>query len=156
MEQDALEYLVDLGYSKDVLLDTEKGLFSKKPLERVVYPKIETLHVSTLTSIVDYIKSGIDHVPDNYLIQVVNPKEVRILTPINDDLERDEILRARAILPDNIRYDSFMDTDQFNIMIQSGFSDKGNKDLLLKFTGLIRDEAVKETGDDGISQKGND
>lgn len=46
-----------------------------------------------------------------------------------------------------------MDTETFNIMLQSSFADKGDKETLLKYTGLIRDEAVKTTGDDGISQQ---
>ena len=37
-------------------------------------------------------------------------------------------------------------------MLQSSFTDSGDKEVLQKYTGLVRDEAVKETGDDGISQ----
>lgn len=153
MRQEALEYLVGLGYKEDVLVKTPKGLFSKKKLERVLRPTAETLTVSTLTSIIDYIKAEVDPVPGAYLIQVVSPREVKVLTPLNEDKVREEILNARAILPDNVRYDSFLNTDKFNIMLQYGFQDFGDKALLLKFTGLIRDESVKETGDDGISQK---
>lgn len=153
MERETLEYLVKLGYEEDILVETDKGLFTKKRLERVLAPTAETLKVSTLTSIVDYIKSDVDPAPFRYLIQVVSPREVKVLTPLNVDEMREEILNAKAILPDNISYDSFLDTERFNIMLQSGFANVGDKDLLLKFTGLIRDEAVKETGDDGISQK---
>lgn len=153
LNKEALEYLVEMGYKKELLVATEKGLFSKVPLTRVKFPKIETLQVSNLTSIIEFLKSNIDKNNKKLLIQVVSPKEVRVLTPIGVDGDREEILRATAILPDNLRYDSFLDTEKFNIMLQAGFSDKGNKDLVLKFTGLIRDEAVKETGDNGISQK---
>lgn len=153
INKEALEYLVEMGYEKELLVTTEKGLFSKVPLTRVKFPKIETLQVSNLTSIIDFLKSNIDKNDEKLLIQVVSPKEVRVLTAIGVDGEREEVLRAIAILPDNLRYDSFLDTEKFNIMLQAGFADKGNKDLVLKFTGLIRDEAVKETGDNGISQK---
>lgn len=157
LNKEALEYLVQLGYEEDVLVETDKGLFSKIPLTRIEFPKVDTLKVSNLTSIVDYLKSNIDDLGDwlskKMLIQVVSPQEVKLLSPIlTDEYRRDEILRAVAILPDNIRYDSFIDTERFNIMLQAGFADKGDKALVLKFTGLIRDEAVKETGDDGISQ----
>ena len=37
-------------------------------------------------------------------------------------------------------------------MLQSGIADNDDKKLLLKFTGLIQEEAVKKTGDDGVSQ----
>ncbi|MCF6466373.1 hypothetical protein [Clostridium sp. Cult2] len=150
--KEALEYLVGLGYEKDILVETDKGLFSKVPLTRVNFPRVETLEVSNLTSITDYMKSNIDGYKEKLLIQVVSPREVRLLTPLNDDDVRDEILRAVAILPNNVFYDRFIDTERFNIMLQSGFTDNEDKELLLKFTGLIRDEAVKDTGDDGISQ----
>ncbi|WMM24070.1 hypothetical protein RBU61_14215 [Tissierella sp. MB52-C2] len=152
LNKDALEYLVGLGYEEEVLVSTENGLFTKVPLTRVKLPKIETLKVSNLTSVIDFIKTNIDDNDVRLLIQVVSPGEVRVLTPIREG-ERDEILRAVAILPNNIRYDSFIDTEMFNIMLQSSFADNNDKDLLLKFTGLIRDEAVKETGDNGVSQK---
>lgn len=153
LNKEALEYLVELGYEKEMLVETEKGLFSKVPLTRVKFPKTETLQVSNLTSIIDFLKSNIDNQEGRLLIQVVSPGEVKVLTPIGIDRDREEILRANAILPDNFRYDSFIDTERFNIMLQAAFADKGDKALVLKFTGLIRDEAVKETGDDGISQK---
>lgn len=152
LNREALEYLVNLGYEKDVLVETEKGLFSKTKLERVELPQIDTLEVSNLTSVVDFMKANIDGIQDKLLIQVSSPRTVRLLTPLDVDRNRQEILRAVAILPDNIIYDRFIDTERFNIMLQSGFADNEDKELLLKFTGLIRDEAVKETGDDGISQ----
>lgn len=153
LNKEALEYLVKLGYEEEVLVETNKGLFSKVPLKRVEFSKIETLQVSNLTSIIDFLKTNIDKILEKLLIQVVSPSEVRLLTRINQDRCREEILRATAILPDNLRYDSFIDTERFNIMLQAGFADKGDKALVLKFTGLIRDEAVKETGDTGVSQK---
>ncbi|WP_077369693.1 hypothetical protein [Anaerosalibacter sp. Marseille-P3206] len=153
LNKEALEYLVGLGYEEDVLVETEKGLFSKTKLERVELPQIETLKVSNLTSIVDFMKANIDGIEGKLLIQVVSPREVKILSPLDTDRNRQEILRAVAILPDNIIYDRFIDTERFNIMLQSGFADNEDKKLLLKFTGLIRDEAVKDTGDDGISQQ---
>ncbi|MDY0235087.1 MAG: hypothetical protein RBR71_03625 [Gudongella sp.] len=153
LNKEALEYLVRLGYDEDVLVDTDFGLFSKINLVRIKLPKVETLQVSNLTSVIEFLKANIDEWESRLLIQVVSPCEVRVLTPLDSERDRQEILRASAILPNNIRYDSFIDTEQFNIMLQASFADKGDKALVLKFTGLIRDEAVKETGDNGISQK---
>ena len=39
------------------------------------------------------------------------------------------------------------------VFIQSSFVDKGDKTVLLQYTGLIKNEAVKTTGDDGVSQQ---
>ncbi|WP_252220162.1 hypothetical protein, partial [Clostridium sp. CMCC3678] len=94
-----------------------------------------------------------DAIDTKLLIHVASHKRVDLYGPLNADREREGYLVAGAELPTNIRYESFLDTEQFNIMLQSSFADKGNKEALLKYTGLVRDEAVKTTGDDGISQK---
>ncbi|WP_130806503.1 hypothetical protein [Senegalia massiliensis] len=153
INREGLEYLVGLGLDKEVLVETEKGLFTTQNLKRVTEPEVQALRVSNLTSVVDYIKKNIDEIGVKLLIQVRSPEQVNVLSPLNRDGERDEFMIAKAILPDNIRYDQFLDTERFNIMMQSSFDDKGDKPLILKFTGLIRDEAVKQTGDNGVSQK---
>lgn len=153
LNKESLEYLVNLGYEREALVETDKGLFSKVRLQRVELPQVETLRVSNLTSLIDYCKSNFDNIQGKLLIQVVSPKEVKLLTPLDKDKNRQEILKAVVILPDNIFYRRFMDTESFNIMMQSAFVDNEDKAKILKFTGLIRDEAVKETGDTGVAQK---
>lgn len=151
--KEALEFLVGLGEEKQILVETEQGLFTTRNLKRVEAPKAATLTVSTLTGFVDYIKSNFDLLPDKLLVQVKSPDEVRLYSPLNNDRDRELFLKADAILPNNVVYDRFLGTEQFNIMLQSSFVDAGDKNVLLKYTGLIKDSAVKETGDDGVSQK---
>ena len=38
-------------------------------------------------------------------------------------------------------------------MLQSAFVNNKDKEILLKYTGLIQDDAVKTIGDDGVSQQ---
>ncbi|WP_125153126.1 hypothetical protein [Clostridium rectalis] len=152
INKEGLEYLVGLGEEKEVLIDTEQGLFTTVNLSRVKLPKASTLTVSTLTGFVDYIKSNLDRLPEQLLVQVKSHVQVRLYSPLNTDREREEYIQAEAILPNNIVYNRFLSTEQFNIMLQSSFVDIGDKDVLLKYTGLVKDEAVKSTGDDGVSQ----
>lgn len=151
--REALEYLVGLGAEKDPIVILDQGTFTKERLSRVTEAKAGTLTVSTLTGLVDYIKSNIDKLPENLLIQVKSYKEVALYSPLNVDREREQYISAEAILPSNVIYDRFIGTEQFNIMLQSSFIDVGTKSTLLKYTGLIQDEAVKTTGDDGVSQQ---
>lgn len=153
INREALEYLVELGVKEDPIVDLEQGTFTKERLSRVTEPKAETLTVSTLTGLVDYIKSNIDKLPEKLLIQVRSHKEVALYSPLNMDREREQYIKAEAILPNNVVYDRFLSTEQFNIMLQSSFVDAGTKATLLKYTGLVQDEAVKTTGDDGVSQQ---
>lgn len=131
----------------------DQGTFTKASLSRVKEAKASVLTVSTLTGLVDYIKSDLDKLPEKLLIQVISPREGALYSPLNADREREQYISAEAILPDNVVYDRFIGTEQFNIMLQSAFVDVGTKSALLKYTGLIQDEAVKTTGDDGVSQQ---
>lgn len=153
INREGLEYLVTLGEEKEPIINLNQGTFSTVSLNRVTEPKARSLSISTLTGFVDYIKSNIDAINTKLLIHVVSPNSVRLYGPLNADREREGYLVAEADLPNNIRYENFLDTEQFNIMLQSSFVDKGDREILLKYTGLVRDEAVKTTGDDGISQK---
>lgn len=153
MEKESLEFLVNLGESTNPIVKIEQGTFSKENLKRIYEPKAETLKVSTLTGLVDYIKAKIDILPAKLLIQVVSYKEVALHCPLDNDRSREKVIEACALLPNNIEYGRFIDTEQFNIMLQSGFIDGGTKETLLKYTGLIQDESVRSTGDDGVSQQ---
>ncbi|WP_034866957.1 hypothetical protein [Clostridium paraputrificum] len=153
INQEALKYLVNLGEEKDPIVMLDQGTFTKESLSRVKEAKASVLTVSTLTGLVDYIKSDLDKLPEKLLIQVISPRKVALYSPLNADREREQYISAEAILPDNVIYDRFIGTEQFNIMLQSAFVDVGTKSALLKYTGLIQDEAVKTTGDDGVSQQ---
>lgn len=153
INKEALEYLVDLGMERDPIIQLEQGTFSRENLKRVNDPVATTLKVSTLTGLVDYIKANVDELKGELLIQVKSHDEVRLFSKLNKDRDRELYIQAEAILPNNIRYNSFIDTENFNIMLQSSFVDTGDKAVLLKYTGLVQDEAVKSTGDDGVSQQ---
>lgn len=153
LNKEALEYLVGLGFGKDALVETEQGLFSKVPLHRVNFPKIQSLEVSTLTSLIDYIKDNFDDLGE-VLIHVVDSNTVEVLSRLDsgDTGDRDCFMVSKANLP-KINYGIFYSLEEFNILLQSSFVANKDRNLLLKFTGLVKDENVKETGDDGISQK---
>ena len=154
MEQrEALEYLVNLGEKKEPIIELDQGTFSRVSLNRVTEPVASKLTVSTLTGLVDYIKTNVDHLEGKLLIQVKSPEEVALYSPLNADREREKYVSAEAILPNNVVYDRFLDTERFNIMLQSAFVDNEDKAKLLKYTALITDDTVKNFGDDGVSQK---
>ncbi|WP_315074119.1 hypothetical protein [uncultured Clostridium sp.] len=154
--KEALEYLVGLGTEKEPIIQLEQGTFSTVSLQRVKEPKAVAVVVSTLTGLVDYIKSNIDGLAGEYeklLIQVKSPDEVKLYGPLNVDREREQFISAEAILPNNVVYERFLDVERFNIMLQSSFVENDDKKILLKYTGLVQDDAVKSTGDDGVSQQ---
>lgn len=154
MEQkEALEYLVGLGFEQNPIVSTDLGVYSKTQLRRMELPLADSLTVSTLTGLVDYIKNNIDKVDGELLVHVKSHKVVRLYSPLNMDRQREKFLVAEAILPDNIVYDRFLNTEQFNIMLQSSFVDIGDRKTLITYTALTQDGPVRTIGDDGVSQQ---
>jgi hypothetical protein len=150
-EREALEYLVGLGATDIIEVDGKK--FSSKPIHAVKDPKPAQLTVSTLTALVDYLKSNLDKKSsEKLLIHIISPEKVDLHSELREDKDRETYIVCEALTPNNIRYNNFIDTENFNIMLQSSFVDNHDKSLLLKVTGCIRDNAVKEVGDDGVSQ----
>jgi hypothetical protein len=45
-----------------------------------------------------------------------------------------------------------MEVERFNIMLQACFLQNSDRDKILQVVGTIKEEAVKTTGDDGITQ----
>lgn len=153
INKEAIEYLVNLGEKDDPIIQLGQGTYSRVGLSRVTEPVASSLTVSTLTGLVNYIKGNVDKLKGELLIQVKSEEEVRLYSPLNEDRERELYIKAEAILPNNVRYDQFIDTERFNIMLQSSFVDIGDKKALLQYTGLVQDENVKSIGDDGVSQQ---
>ena len=155
MEQrEAIEYLVGLGLENNPIVRVDGlGVYSKTQLRRMEKPVADTLCVSTLTGLVDFVKNNIDKLTGELLVHVKSYEEVYLYSPLNADRNRELFLRAEAILPSNIRYDRFLDTEQFNIMLQSSFVDKGDRKTLLTYTALTQDGPVRTIGDDGVSQQ---
>ena len=85
INQEALKYLVNLGEEKDPIVMLDQGTFTKASLSRVKEAKASVLTVSTLTGLVDYIKSDLDKLPEKLLIQVISPRAVALYSPLNAD-----------------------------------------------------------------------
>jgi hypothetical protein len=151
MIRSALEFLIGLGEAK--IQEIKGGTYTDKKLTRVFEQTADDLKTTTLTALVDYIKSGIDKkYSDTLLIHVVSPKVVTLESELNNDRVRETYMKCEVMLPNNIRFAQFTGTEEFNIMLQSSFIDTADKSLLLQVTGLIKEKDVRETGDDGISQ----
>ncbi len=154
MIKDALKYIVDLG---EVTIKNIHGdMYSNKELHRIdpYYPKANAFTVSTLTSLVDYIKAGIDSMPDKMIIVVKSPTEVVLMSMLDENRDREVLVRVEANIPE-FRYGDFINHEKFLIGVQSKFIDDPttDKDLILKFAGTVENGTVAQYGDDGVSQK---
>jgi len=151
MIKEALQYIV--GLNKPELMSIEGQTYSDKNLSRVSYnPKAKSIKMSTLTSLVDYIKAGVDTMADNMIVQVISPLEVKLISMLDAERIREEIVYVEGSVPD-FRYGSYIDNESFLIALQAKFMPSPDRDLLLKFAGTVESGTVAKYGDDGISQK---
>ncbi|MDU4597486.1 MAG: hypothetical protein E6Y49_05930 [Clostridium sporogenes] len=149
--RESLEYLIGLARNEMVEVNGQK--YSTKRLNQVQDPIPAELRTRTLTALVDYLESEIDKKSsEKLLVHVIGPDKVALYSELRKDAEREIYMICDALTPDNIYFDRFMDTEQFNIMLQSSFIENKDRLLLLKVTGCVKDSAVKEVGDDGVSQ----
>lgn len=151
MIKEALEYIVSLR--EPVIKEIEGETYSDKPLTRIVHnPKAREIEMTTLTSLAEYMKAGIDRMADKMIVHVLSPTKVALYSQLDDDREREYMVRVDAQLPE-FSYDQYYDHEKFCIALQSKFIDDENRALLLKFAGTVEAGTVAGYGDDGVSQK---
>ncbi len=153
MIKKAFEYIVGLSCPWVEKIGDET--YSDKPLHRISYvPRASSIEMNTLSSLIDYIKSGVDAFSDQMIIHVQSPTMVSMYSALDCERVREYVVEVKAQLP-RFAFDQFQDHEAFCIGIQSKCIDDPNTDkaLLLKFAGTVEAGSVAEYGDDGITQK---
>lgn len=149
--REAFEYIV--GLRKPEIVEINGEQYSDKELTRICHnPKANRIEMTTLTSLVEYIKSNIDIMAPKMIVHVVNPTRVILFSQLDDDREREYLIDVKAQVPE-FRYGSYMNHESFLIALQSKFIDNPDRELLMKFTGTVENGTVAQYGDDGITQK---
>ena len=150
-EKEALEYLVQLGQDMEKVVTINDQPYTHLNLKRIMDPAVEPVILHTLESLVTFFKEREDWM-DPLIVHIEDATTVKLMGPTGDDYTRQVFAIVKAELPREITYGQFYDTETFNINLQSRFVDNESKKLVLRFTGLIKEENVKQTGDDGVSQ----
>ena len=153
MIKKAMEYIV--GLSCPTIQKIGEETYSDKPLNRISYvPLAKSIEMNTLSSMIDYIKSGVDHFSDPMIIHVQSPTRVAMYSALDCEREREYVVEVNAKLP-RFAFDQFQDHESFCIGVQAKCVDDPDTDkaLLLKFAGTVEAGSVSEYGDDGVSQK---
>src|SRR5690625_1470753 len=120
-------------------------------IEEINTFSVNTLNVKTLTSLVDYIKSNESRpITENYL-HIEDERTVSLFSGLDSKGYRERLITASAIVP-RFEYEHFHDAEELIIALQSTFTKTGDRDLLLKVIGNIKEENVRNTGDTGFSQ----
>lgn len=153
MIKNALQYII--GLAKPEIQNVGGVSYSDKQLHRInPIPYANEIQLNTLSSLIDYIRSGVDSFGGRMIIHVQSPVKVAMYSALDVERNREEIVTVNAQIP-NFDFGRFMDHESFCIGVQSKFVNDTSTDkaLLLKFAGTVEAGSVAEYGDDGISQK---
>lgn len=151
MIKEALKYIV--GLSAAEVKEINGQTYSDKPLNRICHnPKASEITMNTLSSLVDYIKSNVDEMPEKMIIHVKSPTEVALFSQLDNERQREYLVDVHARIPE-FDFNKFMEHELFCINLQSKFTDTLDRALILKFAGTVEAGSVSEYGDDGVSQK---
>lgn len=149
----ALQYIV--GLQEPATIEVENRVYSTKALTPVKKPFQSELQVSTLSSIVEYVKKNFDRGEDAYpfVVHIEGECLVSLKSKIQDEFEqRITFMRAEPNIPKEFNFDRFIDIESFIIGLQAKFVQNDQAREVLSFVGNIKEENVRNTGDDGISQ----
>jgi hypothetical protein len=146
--KEALQYLVKLGNVETK--EVGKQIFSTQPLHHIKEETASSLQVRSLSGLVEYLKSNFDF-HKTLMVHVESPTEVLVFDSFNRDLDRNFLIKAKAMFP-SFSFDRFTDTEDINIKLQSCFVKNEDRDIMLKVVGNIKEEMVSTVGDDGVSQ----
>lgn len=163
MIKEAIKYFLGLGIRPDervvdivdgngshrIFVVNEDGNTSEiRPyIERAERP----LEINTLTGLIDYIKSAKERFESPLFLHVYDEKTVALRGVLDRDGGRETLVMAHAIAP-NFSYGRFHDSEELIIAFQSKFVKTEDRDLLLKVIGNVKEENVRSTGDNGVSQ----
>ena len=160
MTKEAIQYLMEQGIKPENRLinfdnDERWILVDAAGQGKEILPRVftaeEPLRINTLSGLVDYIKSNLERETKQLIVHVKNEATVSVKGLLEINGERETLAVAQAIIP-TFNFDCFMDTETFNIALQSKFVNNKDCGILLKVVGNIAEENVKTTGDDGVSQ----
>lgn len=114
--------------------------------------RVQSVVLSTLTSMVDFIKNLDFHTEEKLYLNIEGPQEVNLYSSLQSDNKRDTLAHVEAITP-NIQFDRFKSAEEMVIELQAKFLPTDDRDLLLQVLGNLKEENVKNLGDDGVSQQ---
>lgn len=150
MLKEFVQYLLEMN--RPEIVEHAGDSYSTRNLHKLnVESDVETIEARSLSGLVDYVRSHFDTSRD-FMIHVESPTSVSVYDALNDDYERRKYLKATAMLP-NIIFDRFIDTESFNIQLQSKFVKTDDSAKLMALLGNIVQDGSVNTVDDGVSQR---
>jgi hypothetical protein len=129
--------------------------FTTRPVFEPNCPSIETLEVCTLGGFVDYIRGNLDGLTgEGVVAHIISPTTVALVGAAEGRHKKREVYcRAEAVVSQAFQFGRFCDAETFIVGLLSHFVRDQSTEAILKLVGNLRDEAIRTSTDDGITQQ---
>lgn len=119
-------------------------------------PAPAALKVHTLTGLVDYLLANRDQLTlADLQVHVVSHALVQVIGKLQGHFQQRFVYAEAAfesLLGNGFAFGQFYDSESFVVSLQVLFDNAGDRDKVLSVVGNIREESVRDTGDDGVTQ----
>lgn len=119
----------------------------------------ETVKVTTLTALVDYLTGNVDkHDVADLICHVESPSTVKIYSALIGDFSQRKCFIKAELKQLQLRMNTYLDGEEFNILLQSCFVEPDDamqatdRGLVMKYAASVREVQEGITLDDGVTQ----
>ena len=165
LTKDAIKFISELETKPhERIVEMDDGrLFSVNTAGTVeeIFPRAvlakNHIHINTLSGLVNYVKSNIEREGEKLILHIEDESSIQLMGTLEVDGRREVLATVGAIVP-RFDFGQFYDMESFNIALQSKFvdlktkTDLDDRAILLQVVGIVTEDNVKTTGDDGVSQ----
>ncbi|BAS55292.1 hypothetical protein NIES2135_54350 [Leptolyngbya boryana NIES-2135] len=116
-------------------------------------PVCSPVALHTLTGLVDFIESSVE---GDAIIHVVNHYHVEVIGQVQGRYQQRPIYAAancKDIIGNGFTFGQYQSLEQFVVNVQAQFVDTEQRATVLRVVGNIRQEQVKTSTDDGVTQQ---
>lgn len=154
--REALQYVVGLGSAaeKTEVVEICGKTYANRSLTRYdKKEKAEPMVATTLTALVDYIGTCYSEMEQHkqMIIHVVSPTEVRLVSCLDVERNREVLFRANAIVSE-FQFDRWYDQENFMIALQTNFQMNDDLAAVMKLAGNVERKNGQTYSDDGTTQ----
>lgn len=158
--KEAVQYLYELGLGWKPYRESIGGIeYSSAPLSPVKPPRPVAMEIHRLQGFVDFVTAPNESIDKTHvLIHVVSPWEVRYVSTLATDFrDREFYAVVKHSAEQAFRLGQYMDSEAFNISIQTLFADStdafpNDKARLLELVGTASSVLENTVADDGVTQ----
>lgn len=140
------------------LVTIDDVTYSTTPLHDVRRPTplCEPVKLHTLSGMADFVRLHVGTEGEVVAVHVVSHSLVRFMGAALEGAYRQREVYATVghedLFGGGFRFGQFIDAEQFVVAMQTLFVDSDDREAVLAVMGNLREEEVRTTGDDGVTQ----